>query len=184
MYEYRRMTDRQRREVVEVRRQRGYPLHKPPHPDYGEGWYFITAATFEHRYHFTTSPELGALEQRLLQGFEESGLPCGGWVVLPNHYHALVWTADLMNLGRLLGRLHGRSARYVNRRDGKTGRQVWYKYGDRKVRSERHYWTCLHYILGNPVKHEHDRDWIIDLQREYPLLDMGKGWDQMESGSS
>lgn len=86
----------------------------------------------------------------------------------------------------------------MNRRDGKTGRQVWRQYSDRKVRSERHYWTCLHYILGNPVKHghvehpkdwpwscyhqllnEHGRDWIVDLQREYPLLDMGKGWDEM-----
>lgn len=103
VYAYRRMTDRQRREVVEVRRQRGYPLHKPPHSDYGEGWYFITAATFEHRHHFTTSPELGALEQRLLQGFEESGHPCGGWVVMPNHYHALVRSADLKTLGRVLG---------------------------------------------------------------------------------
>src|SRR5436309_1411691 len=78
MYDYRRMTPAERAAVVEMRRSRGFPLHKPPHPEQGAGWYFITAATFEHRRHFATPPELTALERRLLEALAASELPCGG----------------------------------------------------------------------------------------------------------
>ena len=197
MYDYRRMTPEERKAVVELRRSRGFPWHKPPHPKLGEGWYLITAATFEHCHHFAAPNELTALERRLLEAFEAAGLPCGAWVVLPNHYHALLEVRDLAMVGRAIQPVHGRSARYANRRDAAPGRQVWYKFSDRKIRSERHYWACLHYIVHNPVKHgytddpadwlwscyhalveEHGTAWIEDLYREYPIDDFGKGWDE------
>ncbi|OHB73384.1 MAG: hypothetical protein A2V70_21070 [Planctomycetes bacterium RBG_13_63_9] len=196
MYEYRRMTPEQRHAVVEERRARGFPLHKPPHLQSGEAWYLISAATYEHRCHFTAPTELSALERRLLEALEAALLPCAGWVVMPNHYHLLVQARQLPTLGKALGSVHGRSARYANRRDATPGRSVWYKYADRQVRSERHFWTCLHYILLNPVKHAFARkslDWpwscahelvarrgracLEDLQRDYPLRDFGRRWD-------
>jgi len=196
MYEYRRMTPEQRRAVVEERRARGFPLHKPPHLKSGEGWYFVTGATYEHQHRFTTSAELTALERRLLDACRQSRIPCAGWVVMPNHYHLLVKVRRLPILGKTLGSVHGRSGRYVNRRDGTVGRRAWYKYTDRKIRSERHFWTCLHYVVANPVKHgfasdpfdwpwscihqlsaQRGRAWIEDLQRDYPLRDFGRGWD-------
>jgi putative transposase len=116
--------------------------------------------------------------------------------VLPNHYHLLLQLDHPKQVGPALGRVHGRSSRYANQRDASPGRQVWYRYNDRKIRSERHFWTCLHYILKNPVKHKYveamsdwswscfhevldanGQSWINDLQWEYPLLDFGKGWD-------
>jgi putative transposase len=119
-----------------------------------------------------------------------------GWVVMPNHYHLLLKVSSLRQVGSVVGPVHGRSARYANKRDGRSGRRVWYKYADRKVRSERHFFTCLHYIVMNPVKHgfaeaihewawsclhkvlaRHGQTWIDDLRREYPLRDFGKGWD-------
>ncbi len=196
MYDYRRMTDEQRKQVVAERRAREFPLHKPPHLDLGAGWYFISTACFEHRHQFKANNELTALTRRLLEGFADAGIPVGGWVVMPNHYHLLVKVDSVKQVGSVVGPVHGRSGRYANQRDNQTGRQVWYKYSDRKVRSERHYWTCLHYIIMNPVKHgfapapadwpwscyhellaEHGKTWIEDLQREYPLLEFGKGWD-------
>ena len=185
MYEYRRMTSEQRNAVVQARRARGYPLHKPPHLALGE-----------HRHHFAAPAELNALERRLLDALVEVAAPCAGWVVMPNHYHLPVQVGVMSTLGKALGRVHGRSARYVNLRDAARGRQVWYKYTDRKVRSERHFWTCLCYVLFNPVKHgfagrpddwpwscfhellaERGREWIEDLRRDYPLRDFGQGWD-------
>src|SRR5262245_2337808 len=196
MYDYRRMTPEERQAIVQLRKKRGFPWHKPPHPAQGEGWYFITGATYEHRPHFSAPVELTALERRLLEAFAESHLSCGGWIVFPNHYHALVHAPDLAVVGKALGSVHGRSARYANKRDGAPGRQVWYKYSDRKVRSERHYWACLHYIIANPVKHEYvagvadwqwscyhelvehnGAAWIEDLMHEYPLGDFGVSWD-------
>src|SRR4051794_39340463 len=109
MYDYRRLSPAERDAVVEQRRSCGFPLHKPPHPDQGAGWYFITAATFEHRRHFATPPELTALERRLLEALAAAELPCGGWVVLPNHYHVLLRAATLAAVGKALGPVHGRS---------------------------------------------------------------------------
>ena len=83
---------------------------------------------------------------------------CAGWVVLPNHYHALIYTDDLVQVGKTLGSVHGRSARYANLRDSSLGRRVWYKFNDRKMRSERHFWASLHYIAYNPVKHQYVDD--------------------------
>jgi putative transposase len=196
MYDYRRMNPEERKRILELRMSKGYPLHKPPHPTFGEGWYFISAATFEHQPHFAVPNELTALERRLREAFQEAALPCAGWVVLPNHYHALVCAPAVASVGRALGAVHGRSARYANQRDGTPGRQVWFKFTDRKVRSERHYWTCMHYIICNPLKHwyiadilawpwscvheliaEYGPQWVEDLMRDYPLRDFGKGWD-------
>ena len=103
--------------------------------------------------------------------------------------------------GKAIGLVHGRSSFYANQRDGTPGRQVWYKYVDRAIRSERHYWACLHYIIANSVKHgfavrmdewewssyhellaEHGPAWIDDLCREFPLHGFGKGWDDWRVG--
>jgi hypothetical protein len=111
------MTPEQRQAVVELWRSRRFPLHKPPRPDPGEGWYFPTAATFEHRHHFTAPNELTALERRLLEALQTAALPCAGWVVLPNQSHAPVQAPMPVKEGWVLGLGHGRSARYAKLRD-------------------------------------------------------------------
>jgi putative transposase len=198
MYDYRRMSKAEQQEIVDLRVERGYPWHKPPHPAQGEGWYFITAATYEHRHHFAAPRELTALTRRLLEAFADTNLTCAGWTVLSNHYHALVHAPSPQTIGRAIGPVHGRSSHYANRRDNTLGRQVWFKFSDRKVRSEGHYWACLHYIIWNPVKHghveqmsdwpwacyhdllqQHGSEWIDDLMRSYPLHDFGDKWDIM-----
>jgi putative transposase len=197
MYDYRRMTPEQRRQVVEARQAHGFPFHKPPHPDLGSGWYIITGATYEHRQLFSRSDELTALQRRLFEAINAADISCAAWVVMPNHYHLLLNIKQMSVVGKALGPVHGRSGHYANHRDEQPGRQVWYKYSDRKIRSERHYWTCLHYIIMNPVKHgfaremfdwswscvhellaKHGRGWIDDLQEEYPLREFGRGWDE------
>ena len=196
VYDYRRMTVPQKRAVVAERRARGFPLHKPPHFRQGGAWYFVSGATFEHRLQFRAPAELTALGNRLLEALSEASIPAAAWVVMPNHYHALVYARNLALLGKRLGSVHGRSARYANQRDRTPGRQVWYKYTDRKVRGERHFLTCIHYTIANPVKHgfaktpsdwpwscleelyaEYGRAWVEDLRHDYPLLDFGRGWD-------
>jgi putative transposase len=196
MCDYRRMTAEEQTAVVSERRARGFPLHKPPHLVRGEGWYLVTAATYEHRPLFAAPAELRALEIRLLEAMAAAGLTCAGWVVLPNHYHALIHTHDLVRVGKSLGSVHGRSARFANLRDHAPGRRVWYKFNDRKMRSERHFWASLHYVAYNPVKHGYvdamqdwpwscvhelttDRgsDWLHDLIEEYPLAGYGDEWD-------
>jgi len=64
------------------------------------------------------------------------------------------------------------------------------------MRSDGHFWTTINYIHNNPIKHgyvsqwqawpfssfhwylqTHDRDWLLDLWKSYPVLNYGAGWD-------
>ncbi len=84
----------------------------------------------------------------------------------------------------------------MNKQDGIQGRRVWYRSQDRVMRSRRHFFTSLNYIHNNAVKHgyvkkwqdwafssvhwylEHKgREWLLDLWREYPVLNYGEKWD-------
>ena len=196
MYRYRTLTPEQKAEVLRYRRLMGYPLHSPPHLHKVDGWFLITAATYEHKRHFCTEDAQAWLLSELLKELQVADIPCRGWVVLPNHYHILVQCRPLSVISQPLRRVHARTARELNRREGLMGRRVWYRFSDRQIRNERHYYTTLNYIHYNPTKHgyvpkpldwacssvhwylEHfGIEWLRDLWREYPVRNYGKGWD-------
>src|SRR5690606_13545795 len=96
--------------VVAERIARGAPRHKPWHPKQAGGWYFITAACYEHKLHFLRPDELTALQRRLFEAFVKARCQCGGWVVMPNHYHALLKIDSFKTFGKAIGQVHGRSS--------------------------------------------------------------------------
>ena len=119
------------------------------------------------------------------------------WVVLTNHYHVLVRVSEFEALADIFKQIHGRSSFEWNQEDKLRGRKVWYRYSDRFIRSERHYYTTLNYIHYNPVKHglvaspydwqwssvnwyleTQGREWLQDTWRRYPVRDYGKNWDE------
>lgn len=195
-YEYRRMTPEERAAVVEERRRRGYPLHAPPHVYQEAGWYFITATNFEHAPIIVPLERRTAFEDQLLESMRSIEAEVGGWVVLPNHYHILVGVRSLNEISAGLKQLHGSTSRAWNLEDGLTGqRKVWYKFWDRYIRNERHFYQALNYIHYNPVKHgyvestydwpwssvhiyydTHGRQWLRDQWLAYPIGDFGKDW--------
>ncbi|MBU0705471.1 MAG: transposase [Chloroflexi bacterium] len=196
-YEYQKMSPEEQIAVVEHRRARGYPLHAPPHPYRDTGWYLITAANFEHKSIMHSPDRRDEFETRLLGAFLSVDAEIGGSVVLTNHYHILVGVDSLDTVSALLKQLHGTTSREWNLADGMTGqRQVWYKFADRWIRNERHYYQALNYIHYNPVKHGYvddpykwawssvqlyfdtkGRDWLRATWKEYPVGNFGSGWD-------
>ncbi len=115
---------------------------------------------------------------------------------MPNHYHLLVYVDDFTRLSSLFQSIHGSTSRQWNLEDNIINRKIWYRYSDRAIRSERHYYTTLNYIHYNPVKHarakspydwsessvywyleSYGRQWLRDLWVEYPVRDYGKDWD-------
>lgn len=123
-------------------------------------------------------------------------MACAAWCVLTNHYHVLIQVTNMRQLARALGQFHGRTSLTINQEDGQRGRKVWYRCQDRCMRSEAHYYATLNYIHNNPVKHgyvaswhawpfssfhwylqTHGRDWLVDLWRQYPVLNYGDAWD-------
>ena len=195
-YEYRRLTPKERLAIVEERRRRGYPLHGPPHPYREAGWYFITATNFEHVPIIEPAERRTEFEEKLLEGFQSIKAEVRGWVVLPNHYHILVGVRSLDNISAALKQLHGTTSRMWNLEDRLTGqRKVWYKFRDRYIRNEHHYYQALNYIHYNPMKHGYvespydwpwssihiyfdtfGRQWLRDQWSNYSIDDFGKSW--------
>jgi len=132
----------------------------------------------------------------LFEKFISEGIEIRAWAVLPNHYHLLVRATYFRTLGPIFRLVHGPLAREWNLEDNKPGRKVWYRFADRAIRSDAHYFSTLNYLHYNPVKHgwtkspydwaessvhwyleREGREWLRDLWTRYPLQDYGRGWD-------
>ena len=197
MYEYRKLSPEERQELVEARRSLGFPPHSPPHPIHDAEYYLLTATCYEHRRHIETTARRRQVLDMLFEQCTSSGIELRAWVVLPNHYHLLAYVPDFSVLGNIFRLVHGPTATQWNREEAKPGRKVWYRYVDRAIRSERHYFTTLNYIHYNPVKHSysaspyewsessvhwylkhHGREWLRELWVTYPLRAYGEKWDE------
>ena len=194
------MTPEEREEIVRQREARGYPLHAPPHPLRGSGRYLITAANFEHRHIMDTPERRTDFEARLLEALNGIGAETYAWVVLSNHYHMLIRVSTLNDVSSCLKQLHGKTSYEWNQEDSQTGqRRVWYKFTDRKIRDDDHFYKALNYIHFNPVKHGYvqsaydwhwsslqnyfesrGRQWLVDTWQNHQPDDFGKGWDDDE----
>ncbi len=201
MYEYRRLTPQERKKIVALRISRGYPPHAPPHPFRGEGYYFISAANFEHQTIMNSIQRRTEFEIALLEKFRDINASVDGWVILPNHYHLLAQVESLDLVSQQLQKLHGATSHQWNREDGlQNKRKVWYRFSDRMIRNEWHYFATLNYIHHNPVRHkccrhanewmwssihlyleDYGKDWLVDKWNRFkPGEKFGRGWDDFD----
>lgn len=196
-YLYDKLSPEERERVLCRRRMLGYPLHGPPHPFRGPGCDLITGVNFEHRHIMSTAERRTEFEARLLECWRQIEAGIWGWVVLPNHHHSLLSVSTLDSLSLTIKQLHGTTAREWNLEDGPVGkRRVWYRFTDRKIRNEDHFYRALNYIHFNPVKHGYvtsvydwpwssvhgyldaqGREWLRETWRNHPPDRMGRGWD-------
>lgn len=107
-----------------------------------------------------------------------------------NHYHILINVPNGTMLGGFINNLHSNITRLINKIDGLVGRQIWYQYWDRCIRSESDFYTRLNYIHHNPIKHglaekmekykwssynkfldDKGEDWLDDCFSRYPIRD-------------
>lgn len=196
MYEYRTLPSEQRAALVQQRLERGFPPHSPPHLAHDDSFYLLTATCYEHAHHMHSQPRRRQVLDALFEWFIAYGMEPQAWVILLNHYHLLVHVTDFNALGSIFRRVHGPTSRQWNLEDSTPGRKVWYRFADRLIRSERHYYTTLNYIHYNPVKHKwasspydweensvhwyleyNGREWLRDLWTRYPVRDYGREWD-------
>lgn len=108
----------------------------------------------------------------------------------------LVQLVNFDVLSELFRKIHGGLSRQWNQEDNVTARKIWYRWSDRAIRSEKHYFTTINYINYNPVKHGlvkspydwvessvhwyleiYGRQWLRDSWIEYPVRDYGTNWD-------
>lgn len=198
MYLWRKLTPKQRAELLIERRARHRPWHSPPRFEGAEKTFFhLTAACFEHKPIIGSSfARLQSFTQSLQAALTDASKEVFAWCVLPNHYHLLVETWNLRETTRMLGRFHGRTSFAWNAEDNARGRSCFHRTADRAIRGERHFWATMNYVHHNPVHHglvekwtdwpwssAHEflagvgRDRALHIWREYPVLDYGKKWD-------
>jgi putative transposase len=197
-YRWRQMSEPEREAALAFRRQHRRPWHNPPHYNSESGLYLITAACYEHRPIIGHQMErLSDFSGKLLETCRSAEYPVFGWVVLPNHYHVLLRaTDDIQQVIGTFGRLHGSTSYRWNAEDDQRGRKVWFNAMETGIRTERHFWATLLYVLNNAAKHryvEHWADWPFSngrdwldavgedesnrLWKEFPIDDYGKEWD-------
>ena len=130
-------------------------VHAPEHRLGGKGAMMVTAGTYGKKHIFTSEERLTALCGGLLKYAGRYGWRLQAWAIFPNHYHWIGMPPEdgSGNLKDLIREFHSRSARWVNRQDGVTGRKVWHNYWESALTYEASYYARLNYVHQNAVKH-------------------------------
>lgn len=198
MYNWRKLTDRQRKEALALRKGRKFPWHSPPHLGL-ENFrrYLISGSCFNHAFIIGTTAEgMSQCEAGLLDICNQLSTAVYSWCILPNHYHVVVRTEQLEQLLKEIGLFHGRSSFQWNGEDDQRGHKVWYNCFERPIKSDRHFWATINYVHNNPVHHGYVKRWqdcpwssasrfleelgkdrVREIWKKYPVLDYGKKWD-------
>ena len=201
MYLWRKLNEKDRNELMRIRRLRSFPMHLPPHfESFNQTTYFLSAATYNHqKIIFKNFERIDKFCQQLCKTLTSLDSKLHAWCVLANHWHALVTCEKFKLLLKEIGKLHGKASFYWNKQDNCRGRQCWHGCSDRIIRSKRHFMVARNYIHKNPVKHGYVKDWIdwpyssfpefiklysseiAELEYiQYPILNMGKSWDNFD----
>lgn len=197
MYNWRKISPETRLVLLERRQNLHRSWHRPSRQQRGD-WFHISAACFEHKPLIGFSPNrMQSFLRALLDCAEANSLELSAWCLLPNHYHLLIRVLDEKLLTKSFGKLHGRSSHAWNVEENLSGRKCFHGLLPKKICSLEHRWATINYIHHNPVKHgyvdkwqdwpyssAHDflqnvgREFAGRVWRDYPVLDMGKGWDE------
>jgi putative transposase len=188
MYRDRELTQEEKQKILQEIRDRGYPLHSPPHQICARTLYSITASCYKHQCYLNKSDRCQQLLEKIWQTYLDREIEIQAWIILPNHYHLLVRILDFKDIEKFIRLVHGATSFQWNVEESCQGRKIWYRYSDRAIRSKRHYYTTLNYIHYNPVKHrwvdspynwqessvhwylnDRGKQWLRDLWVSYPL---------------
>ena len=97
-------------------------------------------------------PDIASILSELLTAGHGRLYQLDGWVIMPNHFHALVEPMEKQTLGSILQGWKGASARRINQILGRAGSLWQAETFDHIVRSEAQFEHFRRYIAGNPAK--------------------------------
>src|SRR6185503_19720877 len=115
--------------------------HAPTHQLSASGTYFVTAATYLKAHYFREPKRLDVLQRGVLTVCRDFGWQVEAWAVFSNHYHWIghspTMEDDANSLPAMLSLLHTKTARWLNRLDETTNRQVWHNYRETRLTYQR-----------------------------------------------
>jgi REP element-mobilizing transposase RayT len=128
--------------------------------------YLVTTVTHERVPWFQDfySARLLVME---MQRLEKEGVAAWlAWVIMPDHFHALLSLTGETSLGAVMNSLKGRSARAINARYGRTGSLWQTSFHDHALRTEEDRMEIARYVVANPL-----RAGIVECLGDYPHWD-------------
>jgi putative transposase len=141
--------------------------HAPEHRLSVRGTYFVTASTYLRQHYFKGKIRLAVLHRGLLKVAADFGWQLEAWTVFSNHYHFVGHSpADqdtAENMSRMLGLLHEKTAKWINKLDTAPARKVWHNYRETRLTYEKSYLARLNYVHRNPIKHG-----LVSVANQYP----------------
>jgi putative transposase len=104
--------------------------HTPAHLLQAGAYYMLSGATFQHAHHLATDERKAAWHAAFVFAADCYGWDIKAWVVLSNHYHAIVQAPETgaEDLPKFVASYHKFTATRWNEEDQQTGRQVWWNY--------------------------------------------------------
>lgn len=141
--------------------------HAPTHQLATRGTYFVTGSTYLKQHHFRNAARLSVLHRGLLTVAQKFGWKLEAWAAFSNHYHFVAHSPQAEeqadSLRGMLGLLHEKTAKWINKLDKMPGRQVWYNFWETRLTYEKSYLTRLNYTHQNAVKHK-----LVGFANQYP----------------
>jgi putative transposase len=141
--------------------------HAPEHRLSVRGTYFVTGSTYTRQHHFSGKERVEVLHRGLLKVAADFNWRLEAWAVFSNHYHFVAHSPEdedtAASLSKMLGSLHEKMAKWVNKLDSTPGRQVWHNFWDSRLTYEKSYLARLNYVHQNAVKHG-----LVPVASQYP----------------
>jgi REP element-mobilizing transposase RayT len=99
-----------------------------------------------------TSSEYPLILEALEASRSRLGFALCGYVLMSDHWHALIWPRYPVTISRVLHDVKTTSARKLNRRRGVEGPLWQHQFWDRFVRNAKEFSQRLDYMHQNPVR--------------------------------
>jgi len=135
-----------------------FKQHRPPHYNFDQKIYFITARTINKEKFFNTKEKKDLLKKIIKEAGDKFQISFYAWIILDNHYHLLLNISQGKSLPAFMKAINGKSAFLLNKIDKTEKRKIWYNYWDRCIRNKKDFWIRFNYIHHNSIKHRYELD--------------------------
>jgi REP element-mobilizing transposase RayT len=127
-------------------------MTRPRHIQSDAGYYFVTTGTHDRIPLFQRPKLADAVIKSLYELRSRRRIKVHGFVVMPDHVHAIISLQEDENLPKIMHSLKSYTAHAINDARGEKGK-VWQDgYYDYALRNMKDAKRKLQYVLGNPLR--------------------------------
>jgi len=128
--------------------------------------YLVTVVTHLREQWFKDFYSTRLMVKEMQRMEREGSVTWLAWVVMPDHFHALLSLDGRVSLSEAMNKLKGRSARAINKQLDRTGPFWQRSFHDHALRREEDRLQLARYVVANPL-----RAGIVECLGDYPHWD-------------